>query len=448
MNNITIIKNILLQIIIVCCFSVIIYAQKFDSLQTSNLYPIIVDSILIFGNNTTEEFIITRELTFSKGDTLDQAKAFYNRERIYSLGIFNQVYVIPEIIDDKNLVKIIVEEGWYIYPIPFVDIKEDDFDKITYGIFFRWKNFRGRNEDLTASAAFGYDPAFFINYYNPNLIGNENFFLRFNTGFATITNKSPIAEELYGQSFEQDFVVAQITFGKRFGLFNRLAFSVGYNNIETPFYIPGVNASDDRIDNLLIAGLGYQHDTRDLAQFPKNGIYSNIDFSVKGFGIDNVSYAVGYLDFREYRKVFERLISKWRIASRMTFGDAPHYDESILGLQDKIRGHYFDKYEADDYYLGSLELYYPIIEEIDLDLTFIPIIPDQLLSYRLGFFLQVFAETGLAKNKSEPFMINNLVSGYGIGISFLFLPYQVFRAEVGIDEYQNVEFIIGLGISF
>lgn len=412
------------------------------------MYPIIVDSIVIIGNNTTEEFIITRELTFGKGDTLNQVTADYNRERIYSLGIFNQVYVVPEIKDNQNLIKIIVEEGWYIYPIPFIDVKEDDFDKLSYGIFFRWKNFRGRNEDLSASAAFGYDPAFFLNYYNPNLIGNENFFLRFNTGFASITNKSLIAEETYGQSFSQDYIIAQITFGKRFGLFNRLAFSVGYNYIETPFYIPGINASDNRIDNLFIAGIGYEHDTRDLAQFPKNGIYSNVDLSIKGFGIDNISYAVGYLDYREYRNIFERLISKWRLASRITFGYAPHYDESILGLNDKIRGHYSEKYEADDYFLASLEFYYPIVEEIDLDLTFIPIIPDQLLSYRLGFFIQAFAETGIAKNKNEPFMINNFVSGYGIGLSFLFLPYQVFRFEVGIDEYKNVEYIFGLGISF
>ncbi|WP_407930948.1 POTRA domain-containing protein, partial [Ignavibacterium album] len=165
------------------CFYILIlsaaaFAQATDSVRVQALYPFVVDSIRIIGNDQTEEFIITRELTFSKGDTLSREDIFYNRERIYSLGLFAHVFVNPLIENSINILEIKVEERWYIYPIPFVSIKERDWKKISYGIFLRIDNFRGRNEQINAMASFGYDPSFALNYYNPNIIGNEEFFLR------------------------------------------------------------------------------------------------------------------------------------------------------------------------------------------------------------------------------------------------------------------------------
>lgn len=438
---------VFLQIVIV--FSSLIFPQNTDSLSNYNLYPFIVDSITIIGNDITEEFIILRELNFSLGDTLTQQNSLYNRERVYSLGIFNHVYFIPTLVEDKRILTIEIEESWYIYPVPFIEAKENDVKKLSYGLYLRYKNFRGRNEDLTAAFALGYDPTFYLSYYNPNLIGTENLFSRFTTTYSDVTNKSLIAEKIFGSNFRQKIIGIRLLAGKRFGLFNKLFVNGGYNYVETPMYFPGINASNDRIDNLVDIGIGFEHDTRDLTQFPKDGIYSSLIYSVKGLGFDNISYSVAWVDFREYRKVFNNLISKWRFASRFTFGDnVPYYDHSILGSDEKIRGHFSKKYEGDDYYFGSVEFYYPIIEELNIDLTFIPIIPDQLLSYRLGFYTQIFAETGIAKYKDEPLAINKFNTGYGLGITFLVLPYQILRIEVAFNEQMESQLILDLGISF
>ena len=435
------------QIVIV--FSSLIYPQSTDSLFNSELFPFIVDSINLSGNETTEDYIILRELNFSIGDTLTQENSLYNRERVYSLGIFNHVYFIPTIVEAKRILTIEVEEGWYIYPIPVIQATENDLNKLSYGMYLKLKNFRGRNEDITAYFLLGYDPTFGLNYYNPNIIGKENIFINSGISYSNVSNKSPTADNLYGSNFKQKVIGARFTLGKRFGLFNRLYLSSGYTYIETPFYIPGINASDDRIDNLVELGIGYEHDTRDLIQFPKNGIYSNINFTAKGLGFDDISYSVASLDFREYRNILNGLIGKWRFASRFTFGDnVPYYDYSIIGTSEKIRGHYFEKFEGDDYYLTSFEFYYPIIEELNIDLSFIPIIPDKLLSYRIGFYTQVFAETGLAKYKDDPLAINKFNSGYGLGLTLLILPYSILRVEMAFDEQFQSQFIFDLGVSF
>jgi outer membrane protein assembly factor BamA len=423
--------------------------QNTDSLFNSKLYPFIVDTITISGNETTEDFIILNELNFAAGDTLTKANAFYNRERVYSLGIFNRVYFKPALIDSKKILNIVVEESWYLYPIPFAQATDGDLDKLTYGVFLKLKNFRGRNEDLTATIGFGYDPIFSLNYYNPNILGNEKIFIGSQVGYSDVTNKSPIAERLYGSLFDQNYIFAKIVVGKRFDLFNRLYINSGFSYIETPFYIPRVNASKDRIDHIVELGLGYEHDTRDLIQFPTDGIFSSINYTFKGLGIDNVNYSVAKIDFREYRKILGQLISKWRFVSRVTLGrGVPYYDDSILGISEKIRGQFSQKFEGDDYYFGSLELYYPIITELNFDLTFIPIIPKELLTYRLGLYAQIFGETGIAKLNDEPFALNKFNSGYGLGITFLILPYQILRVEVAFNEKMQSQLIFDLGISF
>lgn len=438
---------LILQVVIV--FSSYIFPQNPDSLFNSELYPFVVDSIAISGNDITEEFIIFRELNFAPGDTLAKNNAYFNRERVYSLGIFNHVYFIPTIVDSINLLTIEVEESWYIYPIPFLDARDGDLDKLTYGILLRLRNFRGRNEDLTASIGFGYDPRFSLGYFNPNILGNENIFIGMRVGYSDISNRSLIAENIYGRAFDQKYISANLTLGKRFGLFDRFYLTGGYNYIETPFFIAGINASDDRIDNVVEVGVGYEHDTRDLYQFPKDGIFSSFNFTQKGLGFDNINYSIARVDYREYRQLFSKLISKWRFNSRFTFGDdVPYYDYSRLEGSQRVRGHYDEKFEGRDYYFGSLEFYYPIIEELNIDLTFIPIIPDQLLSYRIGFYAQVFAETGIAKFKSDPLAINRFNSGYGFGITLLILPYQVLRIEMAFNEQMKSEFILNLGISF
>lgn len=440
-------KYILFYFVIV--FSFLLNAQTTDSLFSSNLYPFIVDSISISGNKTTESFVILRELNFEIGDTLTRSNAIFNRERVYSLGIFNHVYFNPSVIDSLKILNIQVDESWYIYPIPFIEAKESDLKKLSYGAYLRLKNFRGRNEDLTAVIALGYDPTYQLSYYNPNLEYRNNIFFRTTFSYSDVTNKSRIAETLNGENFSQKFIGMSLLVGKRLDLFNRVYVLGAYSYIETPFYIPGINASDNRIDNLVEIGFGYEHDTRDLAQFPKNGIFSSINYNFRGLGVDGISYGIGRIDFREYRNIFHKLISKWRFSSRFAFGEeVPYYDYSIIGIDEKVRGHLSKKIEGKEYYFGSLEFYYPIIEELNIDLTFIPIIPDQLLTYRVGFYTQIFAETALARFEDQPFALNRFNSGYGLGLTFLVLPYQVFRVEVAFDENLKSQLVLDLGISF
>ena len=442
-------KKYLLIIFIIFSPLVRVIAQDNDTTFYSGDYSVKVDSIIITGNEKTDDFIILNELTFHTGDEVDSKILSYNKERVYSLGIFTHVDIIPFHTNSINVIEIAVKESWYIFPIPFLTIKENDWNKLSYGLDLLIQNFRGNNEKIRLRAAFGYDPNYLISYANPYISRANNIFLNLNLSYSEIKNKSDIASSLYGADFDQKISGIGIQIGKRIGLFQKLYINLGYNLVETPFYIKGISASESRIDHILTNGVGYIYDTRDLIQFARTGVYINTTFDFKGLNADNINYRVFSIDFRNYIKLTQDLSIKGRIKSRLAMGGfVPYYDFSFFGYEDRIRGYYYDKREGNYSYLTSLEMNYPLIKDFNINLNFIPLLPKALFSYRVAIYAELFADAGLTNLKGAAASIKNVDSGYGAGLTFLILPYSVFRIEYAINDLGKQQWILGIGTSF
>ncbi|MDP4173267.1 MAG: BamA/TamA family outer membrane protein [Bacteroidota bacterium] len=425
---------------------------KVSSEASKNLIK--VDSIIIQGNTITDDDIILRELTFRRGDYISKKDLDYSRERIYSLSLFTNVNLISEASNETKLkapnskIVIDVKESWYFWPIPFVDIKENALNKATYGMDIQYKNFRGRNETLQATLGFGYDPVVTLVYNCPLLISEKDIFLSTVFSYRKYANKSNYAEALYGGSFDQKAASGSLTIGKRLNLFNSLSLTLGYDYIESPVYKPGISASNGRIDRTVKSTITYNFDSRDLKQFPDSGLYVNLSYTYKGFNYNKISYSVLSFDIRDYLKLWRDLSAKWRVATRSTYGSmVPFYDYSILGSLEKIRGHYNQIYEGNHFYVGSLEIKYPLLKEWDFSIK-LPVVPEELTSYRIGIYPYLFADAGAAQLKGHSISTRDFYSGYGAGMIFLFLPYNIFRVELALDEYKNKEVIFGFGFSF
>lgn len=407
----------------------------------------VVDSILIVGNKITKDFVILKELTFSLGDTVTNEQLFYNRERIFSLGLFNKVTIEKSNEDFTNIIIIEVEESWYIFPLPFVEVKERDYKKLSYGAYLVYKNFRGRNETIFGTISFGYNPSYGITYINPNLSDEGNYFFRFSSSFSKKKNRSIIAESDFGSEFDYKQIFTSLLLGNRIDPFNKLFLTFSFNYLELEKLVPNYTASNQRIDRFPQLGIGYEFDDRDLLQFPRKGNYFYLGSNFHGLGINKVNHQSMKIDFRYYSELFDNLFIKYRTSSRLTFGDnVPQYDYSLIGTEEKIRGNFFKRIEDRNLMTISTELYYPLIKEMQLDFSFIPVIPKQLLSYRVALYLQTFADYGSVFKRN--YKSTNSLSGYGIGLSLLFLPYNVIRFELGFNEKSEKEFIIDLGTSF
>lgn len=416
--------------------------------QNLSFKPFRVDSIAIKGNDITEPEIILTELTFSKGEVVDSVKLRYNRERIYSLGIFTNVKLYPESNEDKTTLIIEVNESWYIWPIPFLALRDRDWKKATYGLDVLIMNFRGRNEKLRTSFSLGYDPSFTLQYSKPYWFRKEAIYFDASFVYVNQNNKSRLAEYLYGEKFKQKFIGGNLTLGKRFNLFNKADVYGGFSYVATPKFISGVNASNSRIDRLPFLGFRYYYDSRDLAQFPKDGTYFNADILKKGFGEGGIDYNIFSVDFREYRTVYKSLSSKWRFTTRQSFGKLiPFYDNSFLGYSERVRGHFTDISEGHNMYLTQLEFKYPLLTEINIHLN-LPLIPEALLSYRVEIYAQAFVEGGVTQFRGKSINLSHGFSGYGFGLTTLVLPYNIARLEFALNELGKSEIIFDLGISF
>jgi len=429
--------------------SCLFYAQPIqDSLYISSEL-IVVDSIEIVGNEKTENDIVFRELTFSVGDTVNYSQLQFNRERVFSLGLFSKVNITPHKNESTTIIKIEVSETWYFYPIPFIRSDGSKDRNYTYGINLTMKNFRGRNEDLKAILGFGYDPFAAIIYDNPAIDFKNALGFSFSFVLVNANNKSGFAKRIYGSDYKNKYYSFGSTVYKRLNQFNLIFCQTGFDYIQTPEKtFSGSSASGSSVDRTISVGAGYIFDSRDLKQFADNGLTTSIHFKHKGFGIKNINYNILKLDFRQYQKLLEPLNAKWRVAMRHTFGSSiPYYDYSYLGYDEYVRGHSQDIRENKNYLITSVEFSYPILKEFDFKIK-LPLIPERLTSARIGIFITAFADAGNSFGNKGGIKLNEFYSGYGFGITFLILPFNAIRFEVAVNDKRKTEYLIGTGFAF
>jgi outer membrane protein assembly factor BamA len=428
--------------------NIILLAVEPDSLLIRNDEIVKIDSVRIEGNETTKDFIIMRELTFHTGDSVSGKTLRFNRERVFSLRLFNQVEFKLEKAADINILVIQLTESWYLYPLPLFRLRDGDFKKSTYGINLSYRNFRGRNESLRAAIGFGYDPFYTFNFENPAISFNDGIGLSFAFAYVNSTNKSENAKAIIGEDFTNKMFFQSISISKRFNQFNIGFFTIGFNYIETPYTRSGITASGNNIDRVPFAGLSYIYDSRDLKQFSETGLFTFASFTHFGFSINDISYNQFSIDFREYRKLIDDIAAKWRVKYKTAFGNVvPYYDYAYLGYFDNVRGHLHDLREGKSFILTSLELSHPIVREWNFHVK-LPFLPEKLTSARIAIHLTSFFDTGDAFDRNDKLAIKNFYYGYGFGITILFLPYNAIRFEYAVNENGKGEFVIGSGFSF
>ena len=426
-----------------------------DTLKVEETEQVRIDSIKISGNDITQDFIILRELTFKIGDIVNKKTLLYNKERVFSLQLFNRVdFSIAHESDIRkneiNILLINVKESWYIYPFPFARSQNGEIHSMTYGINLNYKNFRGRNETLQAAVGVGYDPFYSVSYQNPALFFENDIGITASASYGKVYNNSSNALLITGANFQYKVIDGELTFSKRLNEFNLLSLTTGYNYIEAPytgFY--GITASGESLDRFVIFGGSYLLDTRDLKQYSENGIYSSIQFYHKGFLENNINYNLVQLDFRTYHAIVEDLSAKFRIAYRGTFGDVvPFYDYGMLDYSGfLIRGHRDEHPEAHNMFVTSAEISYPIVSEWNFSIK-LPLLPERLTSARIGIFISGFYDAGTVFENESTIAINKFLQGFGVGISFLVLPYYGLRFEYSLNPKGSGELSVGSGVSF
>jgi outer membrane protein assembly factor BamA len=403
---------------------------------------IIIQDIQIRGNSTTQEHVILREMSLKIGDTLTQQAKDLDRNNIYNLRLFNKVDIEDSVYQNQATVIVKVSERWYFIPFPAIGMKYRDLSKLYFGAGMMHNNFRGRNEKLFALMYFGYDQLFMINYQNPKITDDDDIFIGTALTLQKLHNLSSNSEEYMNSN-----LFLRGTIGKRFGMYQTLSGTFGYElwQVSDP-RLQNTSSSTGR-DAFLALSCSYRLDTRNNNEYTTNGTLVSLAVTKNGFGESEVNITTAYYDLRRFFGFNGGSTFGVRTAGYFAWGGIiPSYRHAFFGYDERIRGYFYNKIEAENKISASVELRLPIYLPRYLEIDWFPVPEFQKLRY--GLYFGVFADAGKAWSRSQVLSDQPWYSGYGAGFQFL-LPYGfTIRTEAALNNVGSTEYIIDFDTSF
>jgi outer membrane protein assembly factor BamA len=460
-------------------FWLFIFSQAFaqerlakpDSVITdSSAARFIVSDILIVGNKITKDKIITRELTFHKGDTLSfnefQPKFNRSEQNIFNTSLFNSVQVNYVLEKEKVIVYIIVAERWYIFPVPVFEIADrnfnswwrtKDFSRVVYGGILYWNNFRGRDEEVAFTLRLGYTQRISFYYNIPYINRNQKAGLRI--GLSHATNRQIPVRTLNDtvnfftdrDSYSRTETGGYVAYNYRPDLYKTYSIEAGYKTAEVidsvievnrDYFLPG--SKDIRYFSLRYY---FKNDHRDIAYYPLNGYYLDAEVSHVGlpFAGDDLNINTIGAHYRKFHPLAKRFFSAYEISGKYTLNNfVPYYLLRGLGYgRDFLRGYEYYVMDGKAFGLLKTNFKFELLPKKQLNLGFIPLNKFSMIPY--AFYLNLYADAGYVYNNQfteTNKLVNSLQYSGGAGIDFVTYYDMVFRLEYSINKFGERGFFI------
>ncbi|MEP7146495.1 MAG: POTRA domain-containing protein [bacterium] len=445
-----------------------------DSLRHYNDSNAISDSVLtgkifVVGNKVTDDDIILREVFTRENSKLDASVLQDDVNRIYKLGLFNKVDVYPVPTDSANLFNImfLVEERFYILPIPQGGFRNGEFSKFWGGLNIKWNNFRGRNETASLSFGLGYEPFIDVRYFVPWIGRKAHFYSSAEVGYSKNYNRSLLAlndtTSFSIPSNADNFAIynfnVSYTLGKYFTKNFSLASTLKYNIINSSKYQEGRTVSQDGKDNFLTFNFSAKFDTRNSNEYTLAGSYYFLEYQKFGFA---KLFDFNRLNFETRKFIPVKLGKNYSItfASRtlgaLSFGGTiPYYLKEYFGYDNIIRGYKKVVYEGENKLGLFNELRIPVIDPFYVEGKSLPAVNRirmlKNLNYKFGLYATLFFDVGGVWNKTDNFFKTQFRNGFGAGLNFI-LPFGfVGRTDFAFRKEQKkfiFQIIFDLGASF
>lgn len=427
-----------------------------------------IREVKIEGNKRTNDWVIQKELAFVIGKneevlTLkDQFEVTENR--LLNLNLFNSVSVDYQELD-SSIVVIRLVEKWYIWPIPFIEFSDRnfniwqglDFDKsrTNYGLYLFNYNLFGNNHTLKISLIDGYHQKFGLNYRVPFLHPNSNIGMTINASY-TSQNEVWIQttdDKLQFYSTGQNNLIEEqnysVMFSTRRSLPEWFYMGAGFARTEVSDSVVQEKTALDYLvnsnrkqDELYLFG-AYEWDTRDNRYLPLAGEYFSTAIQASNFGSSTSNLGV-YIKAQKFSQLSNDFYMALSGSMDWNSNDSlPYHNYKALGYDRAVRG--FEYYVVDGHasILLNSALRYHLINEPHLELPFIPFENYNFLP--INVYLEAFIDFGrtfsnrvIVRNELPN---TNLVST-GIGVNTLFYNDRVLRFEYSYNSLNQTGFFI------
>jgi len=402
-----------------------------------------VDKIEIHGNKKTKDYIILREMIIKIGDTVTDEQIEIDRKRIQNLGIFERVQIKKETVNNTNILKIYVTERWYIFPVPIFDMERRDVDKITYGLAVLNNNFRGRAEQLIFSVEGGYKPGVYLHYRNPWFADKLKLFNYTKIYYQEEKSKSTDIEQ-----YEEKKRGIETLIGKRFGLFTYTGIKLIFKDISVTGDIEDKVISKEGRDRLFYLEYYISYDNRDLREYPTLGWKSYFNIKNLMWSNPDFNFLKLTLDITRFNSLFDdKVIIGIRNYLNYTFGNIARYNQSYFGYIYKLRGHFFDVYEGEKLFGGSIEIRIPFGKPKYYTWENAPFAKEFFRDFEFAAGMHLFCDYGKPWYNEDSFSFNIPYYGFGFGFHFR-LPYDtLLRMDLAYNG-NNFQFLFDRSFLF
>jgi hypothetical protein len=448
---------------------------------------IIIRKITFKGNKITKDRIIRRELLIKENDTISvediSGLLQQSRKNLVNTSLFNFVTIdsIP-LPGFPNQIDVTFEfiERWYIWPVPILEfadrnfnewLKKKDLNRINYGLFLTWNNFRGRREKLIVYARLGYDEKYELSYQIPYINKKQTWGFGISAGSSqnheiaynsfkidsldigsNITNKEVDFRSESHYPKRTYFVYAETYYRK--GIHNMSWFKLGYNDLLLSDTIlalnPDFSFGSSTRNQYLSLYYQFRSDYRDYKQYPLNGFYYDAELDQKGLGFfhePDVKALSIKSTWRKYFRVKGRLYYAFGLTGKASpFWHQPYYYLKGMGYgRDFVRG--YEYYVVDGQHFGLLKnnLKFELVPTRVKTFKFIP--TDKFSKLYYAIYLNLYTDLGYVMDNRENNNIrnplaNDILVGYGLGVDVVTYYDFVIRFEYSFNKKGESGFFI------
>lgn len=415
-----------------------------DSLQHRT---VTIKEISFEGNKKTKSYILSRELVFHAGDTVNlvdlNAKTERSRQNLMNTELFTFVYSSIER-PDSNTVKIhyTFKEGWYTWPAPIFELVDRNFNewyrtkdlsRTNIGLYVTQYNVRGRNETFNVGLRAGYTESYDLQYTFPWI--NKKQTLGLTAAFSSSrnhetvynTNKNRLVFFKDDQGFTRNNQSTSIRLSYRKGLYESHFFKLGYTHFQVvdeilklnPLYFP---ISGNVAEYLFFSYL-YKVDYKDYKPYPLVGRY--LDFEVQKVGLGLFNKGINELFLSLNVKRYWHLKGLFYYAAGFTekvgfVEKQSYYNQESIGYADYPRGYEYYVINGQNYHLLQTNLKYNLLPTKVIRLKYIPL--EKFRTIPNALFVNLFTDMGYVKDNyfyTRNPLANKFLLGYGIGVDYV-----------------------------
>lgn len=391
-----------------------------DRILHFSVRKVIVNDVIVIGNQKTRDFVIQREIQTKPGDVASIGAIQGDLWRLYHLGYFEEIEPSIEATDDPLRVNLIYR------------VRETQTGMAGFGagwssasgllgyLEFTDSNLFGRGQQLQARVEFGSKQTLYeLGFTEPRLYGS-----RVSVGLELYNKRQSDLLDTIGEKYEERRVGGSVSLGYLFT--DHLRAYVGYR-MENVRHIPesGGTATFDRSR---VLSLGASYDTSNMPSYPTEGIRARVDAELAGnFLGGDAQFTRLSGSISSYHRVGQNdQVFAWRVLAGTALDELPLYAMYRVGGSDTLRGYPYAAMQGDHMVVLNAEYRMPITQNRNLQLT-------------------AFVDVGNAWKFGEPVEWKDLKVSYGVGV-LLLNSVAPFRIDFAVGDAPRIS--IGLGQMF